>query len=222
MCGRYTLTDPGDLLEELEVESSTQELAPRYNIAPTQDAAVVRIGGAGERELAQLRWGLIPSWAKEAAIGNRMINARSETVAEKPSFRTALRRRRCGVLADGFYEWRKTGGAKQPYHIHLTGRRPFLMAGLWERWTRGPQPIESFTIITTQANDKVSEVHGRMPVILDPQHYALWFDSQVEDAGRLASVLAPYDEAEMELTPVSRLVNSPANDVPQCVVPIVI
>ncbi|MCP4664326.1 MAG: SOS response-associated peptidase [bacterium] len=222
MCGRYTLTDPGDLVEELEVESPTQELAPRYNIAPTQDAPVVRIGGEGERELALLRWGLIPSWAKEAAIGNRMINARSETVAEKPSFRTALRRRRCGVLADGFYEWRKTGGAKQPYHIHLTDCRPFVMAGLWERWTRGPQPIETFTIITTRANDKVSEVHGRMPVILDPRHYPLWFDPQVEDSGRLAAVLGPYDDAEMELTPVSRLVNSPANDVPQCVAPIVI
>ncbi len=222
MCGRYTLTDPGDLLEELEVESPIRELVPRYNIAPTQDAPVVRIGDAGERELAHLRWGLIPSWAKEAAIGNRMINARSETVAEKPSFRTALRRRRCGVLADGFYEWRKTGGAKQPYHIHLTDRRPFVMAGLWERWTRGPQPIESFTIITTQANDKVSEVHGRMPVILDPQHYPLWFDPQVEDSGRLAAVLEPYDDAAMELTPVSRLVNKPTNDVPECVAPIVL
>ncbi len=221
MCGRYTITRPADLVQELGVETG-QELAPRYNVAPTQDLPVVRAGteGGPGRELAVMRWGLVPSWAKDPKIGNRMINARSETAAEKPSFRSAMRRRRCLVLADGFYEWAKEGGAKQPYFIHLAGHRPFVFAGLWERWTKGDEPIESFTILTTAANDKVRPLHDRMPVILPRDGHDLWLDPKVGDRDRLQPLLKPYANEEIELFPVSRMVNNPRNDVPQCVEPL--
>lgn len=222
MCGRYTLTRPTDLVEELGV-ATTQELAPRYNVAPTQDLPVVRAGkeSAG-RELAVMRWGLIPSWAKDPKIGNRMINARSETAAEKPSFRNAMKRRRCLVLADGFYEWAKVGGAKQPHYIHLKDRRPFVFAGLWEHWAKDPEtgPIDSFTILTTHANERVRPLHDRMPVILPAEHYDLWLDPGAQDTAALAPLLRPYPDDEIEYEPVSRLVNNPKNDVPQCVEPL--
>ncbi|MCP3911919.1 MAG: SOS response-associated peptidase, partial [Actinomycetia bacterium] len=173
MCGRYTVTRPSDLLTELGVET-TEPLEASYNVAPTQKVPVVRattgvVPEAGEtkREAVNLRWGLIPFWAKDIKIGNRMINARSETVATKPAFRNSLRRKRCAILADGFYEWKKVEGGKQPYLIHLKDNRPFVFAGLWDCWSKGPiDPIESFTILTTSPNDKVKELHNRMPVIL--------------------------------------------------------
>ncbi len=222
MCGRYTLSQPSDIVTELGVEGSGMELAPRYNIAPTQNAPIVRPDKAGEKkELALLRWGLIPFWAKDAKIGNRMINARAETVAEKPSFKAALRRRRCVVLADGFYEWRKMRGGKQPYHIHLVENRPFTIAGLWDRWTKGPEgPVETFTILTTSANEKVAELHDRMPVILDAEARETWLDRSVEDPRELASLLRPFDDDQIAFDAVSKLVNSPANDVPECLRPI--
>ncbi len=225
MCGRYTLTRPGDLLTELGVET-TEPLKARYNVAPTQKVPVARaVSGveadAPPRELVHLRWGLIPFWAKDIQIGNRMINARSETVADKPAFRNSLRSKRCAVLADGFYEWKKTEDGKQPYHIHLAGHRPFVFAGLWDRWSKGPiDPIESFTILTTRPNAKVAELHDRMPVILTPEALDLWLDPTVDDAKRLVEVLEPYDADEIEFAPVSKLVNRPSNDVPQCVAPI--
>ena len=225
MCGRYTLTRPGDLLTELGVET-TEPLSARYNIAPTQQVPVVRAASPEtspetSRELVHLKWGLIPFWAKDVKIGNRMINARSETVATKPAFRTSLRRKRCAVLADGFFEWKKTGAGKQPYYIHLEGHRPFVFAGLWDRWSKGPiDPIESFTILTTRPNDKVAELHDRMPVILTPDARDLWLDPTIDDARRLVKVLEPYAADEIEFSPVSKLVNRPSNDVPQCVVPI--
>jgi putative SOS response-associated peptidase YedK len=220
MCGRYTITRPADLVRELGVETS-HELAPRYNVAPTQNLPVVRAGASGSpRELAVMRWGLIPSWAKDPKIGNRMINARSETAAEKPSFRNAMKRRRCLILADGFYEWAKEGGAKQPYHIHLAGHRPFVFAGLWERWSKGEEPIESFTILTTAANDTIRPLHDRMPVILGKQDHDLWLDPAVGDKALLAPLLKPYANEEIEFHPVSRMVNNPRNDVPQCVEPL--
>lgn len=219
MCGRYTLTDPGDLLEELGIPNPPA-LEPRYNIAPTQEVAAVREVDEG-RELVRLRWGLIPSWAKEAAIGNRMINARSETAADKPSFRTALRRRRCLILTDGFYEWVKDGKVKQPHYIHLADRRPFTFAGLWERWTRGEDgPIESCTILTTEANDAIRPLHHRMPVILEPADRDLWLDPEVRDPEPLEALMRPYRRDDLEHGPVSRLVNSPANDLAQCVEPL--
>ncbi len=232
MCGRYTVTNPSDLLEELGVET-TEPLEASYNVAPTQKVPVVRAvrdavategsPAAGEtaREALNLRWGLIPFWAKDIKIGSRMINARSESVATKPAFRNSLRRKRCAILADGFYEWKKVEGGKQPYLIHLKDRRPFVFAGLWDRWSKGPiDPIESFTILTTSPNDKVAELHNRMPVILTPEAIDLWLDPTVDDASRLVKVLMPYDAEQIEFFPVSKMVNRPSNNVAQCVEPI--
>lgn len=222
MCGRYTLTDPGDIVTELGAETAGVELAPRYNIAPTQNVPVVRANREGDgREVRVMRWGLIPFWAKEASIGNRMINARSESVAEKSSFKTPLKRSRCLVLADGFYEWRKTQGGKQPYHIHLKKNRPFTFAGLWDRWTKGPEgTVESFTILTTAANQKVASLHDRMPVILDGEARDIWLDRSVEDPSMLVPLLRPFDDDEIDYFPVAKIVSNPANDQPECVRPI--
>ncbi len=232
MCGRYTVTNPSDLLEELRVET-TEPLEASYNVAPTQKVPVVRAtsgppgGGRMEhvesaaREAVNLRWGLIPFWAKDVKIGSRMINARSETVATKPAFRNSLRRKRCAILADGFYEWQKVEGGKQPYLIHLRDRRPFVFAGLWDRWSKGPiDPIESFTILTTSPNERVAELHNRMPVILTPDAIDLWLDPTVDDASRLVKVLEPYDAAEIDFFPVSKMVNRPSNNAPGCIAPI--
>lgn len=218
MCGRYTLSQPGDLLEQLDV-TNPEKLDPRYNIAPTQDAPVVRAGRSG-RELAHLRWGLVPGWAKDESIGNKMINARSETAAEKPSFKNALKKRRCLVLTDGFYEWKKVGKAKQPYHIRFPDGRPFVFAGLWERWTRGAEPLETFTILTTDANDTVSELHHRMPVILGTEAIEPWLDPKVEDLEMLSSLLEPWAGAELEMVAVSRAVNNPSNERPEVLEPV--
>lgn len=220
MCGRYTLSQPGDILNQLGVPEEEQiELTPNYNIAPTQDVAVVRADKEGHRHLALLRWGLIPYWAKDEKIGNQMINARGESVAEKPSFKNALKRRRCLVLADGFYEWQRQGKVKQPFHIHLEGHAPFVIAGLWERWEKGPEPIESCTLITTSANSKVAELHDRMPVILGGEARDLWLDESIQDAELLTAVLKPYPPETIAFTPVSRLVNSPRNNSPECLRP---
>ena len=227
MCGRYTVTRPADLLEELGVET-TEPLQASYNVAPTQKVPVVRAtpgvvpgDDSPAREAINLRWGLIPFWAKDIKIGNRMINARSETVASKPAFRNSLRRKRCAILADGFYEWKKLEDGKQPFHIHLKGNRPFVFAGLWDRWDKGPiDPIESFTILTTSPNDRVAELHNRMPVILTPEAIDLWLDPTVDDASRLVKVLEPYDAEEIEFHPVSKMVNRPSNNVPQCLNPV--
>ena len=222
MCGRYTLTKVDDILTELEAETGDVELAPRYNIAPTQSVPVVRANREGDgREVRVMRWGLIPFWAKEAKIGSRMINARSESVAEKASFKTPLKRSRCLVLADGFYEWLKTESGKQPYHIHLAENRPFTFAGLWDRWTKGPEGVvESFTILTTTANEKVSALHERMPVILDGEARDIWLDRSVEDAETLVPLLRPFESAKIDYCPVSTAVNNVKNDQPDCVRPI--
>ena len=222
MCGRYTLSQPGDIVTELGAETAGIQVVPRFNIAPTQDAPVVRATRDGSaRELRMMRWGLIPFWAKDASIGNRMINARSESAAEKASFKNPLKRSRCLVLADGFYEWRKMKGGKQPYFIHLAGQRPFTLAGLWDRWAKGPGgPVESFTILTTDANERVAPLHNRMPVILDAASRDIWLDRSVDDASALVRLLRPYDDEQIDFHPVSKVVNSPANDLPQCVLPI--
>jgi putative SOS response-associated peptidase YedK len=207
------------------------DVPPRYNIAPTQLVAAVRVaaqaeasptrGAAAVRELALLHWGLIPFWAKDPKIGARMINARSETVAEKPSFRAAFRQRRCLVVADGFYEWQKTERGKQPFYIRLREGRTFAFAGLWERW-KGPDEalIESCTLLTTQPNELIHALHNRMPVILHPRDYELWLDPGVQQAERLQPLLQAYPAGEMEAYPVSRLVNRPENDDPRCIEPL--
>jgi putative SOS response-associated peptidase YedK len=220
MCGRYTLTVPVEILaEEFGVTGPLPEVPPSYNIAPTQEVAAV-LTDDGERRLEMLRWGLIPSWADDPGIGSRMINARSETVPEKPSFRRAFRERRCLILADGFYEWKRTNDGKQPYYIRMEGGRPFAFAGLWESWRGGRDEIRSCTILTTEANDRVSNIHHRMPVILASEDHELWLDPDVREADPLLPLLAPYPDDVMEAYPVSRFVNRPTNDDPRCVEPL--
>jgi putative SOS response-associated peptidase YedK len=219
MCGRFTLTDPDQGLAVQFNLPKIPDMPPRYNIAPTQPVAAVRLAHDSQsRELAMLHWGLIPSWAKDPKIGARMINARSETVAEKPSFRAAFRRRRCLIVADGFYEWQKINSAKQPFFIRLRDGQAFAFAGLWEYW-QGPDDstIQSCTLLTTQPNDLLRAVHNRMPVILSPKYYDLWLDPEVQQAAELQPLLRPYPEEEMEAFPVSRFVNRPANDDPKCI-----
>lgn len=214
MCGRFT-----NLLTWAElvalyglsaVRTMPPEWRPRYNAAPTQRLPVVRRGAAGGRELALLRWGLVPSWAKDPAIGNKLINARAETVAEKPSFRAAFKARRCLVPVDGFYEWKRAGGAKQPYRITMADGSPFALAGLWERWTKEPEPLETFTIITTTANSLMAAIHDRMPVIIDPADYDAWLESP--DTTIPTALLQPYPANRMSAYPVSSRVNSPRYD----------
>lgn len=171
----------------------------------------------GDRELAFLRWGLVPSWADDPAIGNRLINARSETVAEKPSFRTAFKRRRCLIPADGFFEWKKEVKHKQPYLIGVEQDGPFAFAGLWEDWERDGEVIESCTILTTTANDLMRPLHERMPVILTAKDYDLWLDPSVQDAAAVLPLLQPYPAGEMFAYPVSTWVNDPKHEDPRCV-----
>jgi putative SOS response-associated peptidase YedK len=219
MCGRYTLKTPaGRLAEELGFDGSVSELPANYNVAPTQQVAAVLAEGGGRR-LEMLRLGLIPPWADDPGIGSRMINARSETAPEKPSFRRAFRGRRCLIPADGFYEWKRMNGGKQPYYIRMEGGGPFAFAGLWESWDKGGSgEIRSCTILTTEANPLVAEIHDRMPVIVAPDAYDVWLDPEAEK-DELYGLLAPYPEDEMEAYPVSRYVNSPSNNDPRCIEP---
>lgn len=220
MCGRYSQTaDPEKLAQRFRLEPPGPGTSRRYNIAPTQDAPVV--ANDAPKRLRLMRWGLIPAWAKDAVIGNRMINARAETISEKPSFRKPLKHRRCIVLADGFYEWHVAAGrGKVPVRIMLKSREPFAFAGLWDLW-RGPEGRElaTFTIITTQANDLLEPIHDRMPVILRPEDEARWIDPKPADTAKLVPLLKPYSSGEMETYYVSMRVNSPKNDDPACVRP---
>ena len=218
MCGRYSLvTDLSALARRFAFDAAGLSGEPAYNIAPTQQALTVREGKGG-RQAAFIRWGLIPSWAKDASIGARMINARAETVAEKPAFRTGLRRWRCLVLADGYYEWQQVRGskAKRPMRITLRTGEPFAFAGLWEEW-RNPDgiTIHSCTIITTTPNELLAPIHDRMPVILTRDAEPLWLDTSIADPGLLANVLRPYPADAMHAYEVSPLVNSAANNTPE-------
>ena len=212
MCGRYSLTaDLEELARRFEFEGDWDTFMRRYNIAPTQE--ILTVVGGEKRRGDFMRWGLIPRWVKNASIGSRMINARAETVAEKPVFRDALRRSRCLVLADGFYEWQRTGGARKPMRVVMWSREPFAFAGLWSVW-RDPDGyrIPSCAIVTTAANDLLRPIHDRMPVILPRELEHLWLDASVDDPGALRGVLAPYPSSKMEVYEVSTLVNSAAND----------
>jgi putative SOS response-associated peptidase YedK len=217
VCGRHTLRTPVETLaEEFGITGPLPEVPTRFNVAPTQEVAAV-LEEDEQRKLEMLRWGLIPSWADDPAIGNRMINARSETAAQKPSFRSAFRKRRCLVLADGFYEWQKTASGKQPYYIRMGDGSPFAFAGLWESWGKYGEEVRSCTILTTEANGLVGEIHHRMPVILPAEEYDLWLDPDMGEAEPLLDLLRPYPDDLMEAYPVSRFVNSPSNDSEQCV-----
>ncbi|MEZ6108879.1 MAG: SOS response-associated peptidase [Pirellulaceae bacterium] len=221
MCGRFTLRTPMSVLLEQFGIPLEPPWRPRYNIAPTQLVAALRFAEAEDQRLAsgwglaRLRWGLIPSWAKDPSIGSRMINARGETVHEKPSFRAAFRRRPCLILADGYYEWQARKGAKQPFHIRLASQGPMTFAGLWEHWKSGTDVIESCTIITTEANSLTRPIHDRMPVIIGPEDRSEWLSTETAVEQRLA-LIQPWDAATMEAVPVSTHVNRPGNDDPSC------
>ena len=207
--------------KEFAVKKPAEEnlFKPRYNIAPTQLVPVVR-DESTERIISNLKWGLIPSWAKDAGIGNRMINARAETLAEKPSFREAFAKRRCLIPSSGFYEWQKTAsGAKQPFYFYLKDKDVFGFAGLWEEWIDkdSGELLETFTIITTAANAVLKPVHDRMPVIIKAENYDEWLDPKIKDAERLEKLLKPYPAAEMDSHTVSRAVNSPTADSPELI-----
>jgi putative SOS response-associated peptidase YedK len=219
MCGRFTLTtNLGAIAARFGVARFLEEVGPRYNIAPTQ--TVIVVGDDGQRYLTHMKWGLIPSWAKDPAIGNRMINARAETVATKPAFRAALRKRRCLIPADGFYEWQPAGRRKQPVYITLKTREPFSFAGLWESWTAPErEEIKTCTIITTEANELLKPIHDRMPVILTPEAETVWLDPTIQAPARLLPLLTSYPADEMEVYPVSPQVNNPAHDSAKCVEP---
>jgi putative SOS response-associated peptidase YedK len=222
MCGRFTLAvDPGRLRDAFPETSVPADLPQRYNVAPTQPVAV--IPNDGKNRVDFFLWGLIPSWAKDPGIGSRMINARAETLAEKPAFRTAFRRRRCLVLADGFYEWRQEPGrtTKTPMYVQLKSKEPFGFAGLWEIWQNGDgSEIRSCTIITTSPNRLMEEIHNRMPVILPREAHSIWLSPDELSPKELRPLLGPYPDEEMSAYPVSRMVNSPQNDVPECILPL--
>jgi len=221
MCGRFALFAPGqDVAEQFGVVID-HEIAPRYNIAPTQPVAAIRLdGNSGERELTYFSWGLIPSWAKDPKIGSRMINARSETAAEKPSFRAAFKRRRCLIPASGFYEWQKLSDRKQPTYIHGNHDQLLGLAGLWEVWQSSDgSVIESCTILTTQPNELMAPIHNRMPVIIAPEDYSMWLDPGPQPLDAL-HLMRPYESAAIEAYAVSTAVNSPRNDLAACVEPI--
>ena len=224
MCGRFTLiTGPVGIQMAFPGVEVPETVTARYNIAPSQGVAVLRNTGANQVEL--LRWGLIPPWAKDPAIGNRLINARAETLAKKPAFRAAFRRRRCLILADGFYEWRQepppANRRKTPFYFRLKSGLPFAFAGLWEEWAApdGQQWL-SCTIVTTTPNTLLETVHARMPVILSPAYYAQWLSPTEQDPASLAPLLKPYPAKDMEGYTVSTLVNDPRNDRPECIVPV--
>ncbi len=230
MCGRFTLaSDPKALQQTFFDFDVSIDLSPRYNISPTQEVAVIANTPTNTKvhpkmgQIAFFHWGLIPSWAKDPKIGNRMINARSETLAEKPSFRSAYKRRRCLILADGYYEWKQVPGdrRKQPVYIRLTSQKPFALAGLWEEWQAEEmdKPLRSCTIITCPPNALLEKIHHRMPVILPQDTYTAWLSPDEQSAEVLQPLLIPYTDEEMEAYAVSTFVNRPTNDSPQCIAP---
>ena len=216
MCGRFTLTvDPDELQDAFGLsEPAPAQLTPRYNIAPTQPVAVVP--NLEPRKLDIFKWGLIPSWAKDPKIGNSLINARGETVAEKPAFRAAFKRRRCLIPADGFYEWKRTGKTKTPLYIQMKSGEPFALAGLWETW-QAPDgsSVNTCTIITTEPNALMKDIHDRMPVILPPSAYDTWLTPDELPAEKALPLLKPFAASKMKAREVSKLVNSPRIDSPE-------
>jgi putative SOS response-associated peptidase YedK len=236
VCGRFTLTSPAQAIAEAFGVEPPADLAPRYNIAPSQDVLVVRAAESGERTIAPVRWGLVPWWSKEIPRSLSTINARAESAAEKPAFRDPFRQRRCLVPANGFYEWQPSpggrGGPRQPFLARLRGGEPFAIAGLWERWrprarSDGPsapgagdgERLESCAILTTAPNPLMAPIHDRMPVLLPPEAWDLWLDPREHDVERLRAILRPFPAEAMEAIPVTPWVNDPRHDDPRCVEP---
>jgi putative SOS response-associated peptidase YedK len=226
MCGRYTETRREKAyLQRLGIIPAKPEMpdlfVPRFNIAPTQLASVIIQADDGTRSIRQFKWGLIPSWATDEKIGARAINARGDTVAEKPMFRASFKNRRCLVLSDGFFEWQKLGNLKQPMYIRLRGGEPFVFGGLWDRW-KSPSgaEIESFSILTVEPNELAAKIHDRMPLMLDTENALAWLDSK-STPEQLGGLLKPYSADAMEAFAVSPIVNSPKNIGPECVAPMV-
>jgi putative SOS response-associated peptidase YedK len=219
LCGRFTLYATNEELEKRFQVSLDGPFEKSYNIAPTQMVLGI-VSNQGERQVAFFRWGLIPFWAKDAKMGHRMINARAETVHEKPSFRRLLQRKRCLIPSDGFFEWKQTASGKQPYYIHLKEGSLFSFAGLWDTWKDGDQEIHSCTIITTQANELMKSLHHRMPVIFEPEQEEIWLDRSIGDAEALQSLLTPLADQKLEAYPVSARVNSPKNNHAELLQPI--
>jgi putative SOS response-associated peptidase YedK len=220
MCGRFTQRKPVERIKrEFRLEEAPSVEA-RYNIAPTQDVLAIRRIDNGN-EAVMLKWGLIPSWAKDATIGAKLINARSETIEEKPSFRESFKRRRCIIPTDGFYEWQRRGDRKQPYYFRFKDDRLFGFAGLWEKWrTPDGESLETCSILTTEANEVLRQAHERMPVILHPEAYDLWLDEDVRKQELRKELLGPYPASEMIAYPVSAAINSPQHQGEELVQPI--
>ena len=221
MCGRFTLTiNPAEAQETFSSFSFPQQFAPRFNIAPTQPVLVIPNDDQNTADF--FVWGLIPMWAKDPSIGSRMINARAETLEEKPAFRSSLKYKRCLILADGFYEWKGAEGkkVKTPFFIHMKDRKPFAFAGLWDSWNSPDGSlVKSCTIITTEPNELTGIIHNRMPVILHSRDYAKWLNPSPQTPDQLKPLLKPFAADLMDAYPVSTLVNTPANDRPELVVP---
>lgn len=222
MCGRFTLTASAQIIAEFFKLSEVPEIKPRYNIAPTQSVATVTLSPEKmQRQFQFMRWGLIPSWAKDMKIGSHTINARSETVAEKPAFRSAIKHRRCLIIADGFYEWQPQGKKKQPYYFTMANSEPFAFAGLWEHWeskeAENAEKLVSCSIITTVANETVKPVHDRMPVILPENAWEEWLNPLINNAQQVLPLLKPYAYEGMIANAVSAIVNSPTRDSPECI-----
>lgn len=220
MCGRFTITlDPADFQQEFNLGEIPGEWKPRYNVAPTQNIPVVT--ESQDRKVEMMHWGLIPFWAKEKNIGERMINARAETLSEKPAFRQAYKQRRCLILADGFFEWqlKELNTPKIPFYYQLKNEKPFAFAGLWESWHEKPETeLHSCTIITCSPNELIAQVHNRMPVILDKEHCWNWIDEK--DPTKLPAILVPYPSEKMKATPVGRQVNNAKDDNPDVIRPL--
>jgi Uncharacterized conserved protein len=219
MCGRFTRAVSTAIIQkEFDVDEVSDDFGPSYNIAPTQEVAV--IVSDGKKQLVKVRWGLVPSWAKELSVGNKMINARAETITEKASFKRAFKKRRCLIVADGFYEWQKVGETKRPIYIRLKSGKPFGFAGIYETWeSEQGEQIITCAIITTGANELMKPIHDRMPVIVPKENENLWLDPGTGDQDLLLEMLKPYPADAMEAYPVSKRVNTPSNNSPECIKP---
>jgi putative SOS response-associated peptidase YedK len=219
MCGRFTLHSPPQRLRErFALAAAPDELAARYNIAPTQEVLV--IPNRPQRLLRPARWGLIPHWATDMSVGHKMINARAESLAQRPAFRDALRRRRCAIPTDGFYEWQRRGRTRQAFHLRRRDGEPFALAGLWDVWqTPTGERLASCTVVTVPANDAVAPIHDRMPAILEGSQLEAWLDAAEHPPADLAPLLAPCPDDWLEVYPVSSWVNTPDHDGPECIAP---